>query len=148
MNEETFNAGDVIAGRIQRLNQIHQHVRNRLQQLLRDCPINESQFLLLSILREPHRRPLSQAEMAERLGVSKAQMSVMVDHLKELDWICPQRCSRDRRRQYWSLTTSGLQEWQRLTHLLQSHFGDLTAAEEIFVALERSLDTCPARRAA
>lgn len=82
-------------------------IRRSLEELLVPAGLDGSEFLLLWNIAE--RREQSQAELADRLGCSNAQISQLSDQLRRRGWLVAQRDARDRRRQHWTLTPLGHQ---------------------------------------
>lgn len=85
---------------------------------VRELGVTESEFRLLWQLEfsasgdaveagSRHESPPDQAMLAERLALSPAQLSGLVERLGATGLIEPERCSRDRRRQTWRISLAG-----------------------------------------
>ncbi|EAQ79031.1 MarR family winged helix-turn-helix transcriptional regulator [Blastopirellula marina] len=83
-------------------------VRRALADALSDAQLSENEFLVLAAY-DAEANPPSQRQLADRLAVSPAQISAIVERLRQREWIDSQRDPHDRRRQQWSLTTAGVQ---------------------------------------
>lgn len=81
--------------------------RDELAHYAADWPINEQEFLLLWTCREAPPAGVSQTELAERLAVSAAQVSGLVEKLRCERFLEGHRGEHDRRRQLWRLTPEG-----------------------------------------
>ena len=99
---------------------------------LRGDEISEPEFRLLWLLsrhrRAEGREPLDQAEMAERLVVSPAQVSGAVERLRNAGWLERVAAKGDRRRQLWQVTPSGEQLLGRIVDRIASHDAQRGAA--------------------
>lgn len=80
--------------------------------------VGEAEFRLLWELHTTHAgaaaAPLDQAELADRLAVSAAQVSGVVERLRSSQLIARPSVDGDRRRQYWQLTAAGNELVQRI----------------------------------
>ena len=81
---------------------------------LRGFQVTEPEFRLLWLLcqsgdRRPGNAAFDQAELAELLVVSPAQVSGAVERLRSLEMLERTTDQRDRRRQHWRLTHGGRQ---------------------------------------
>lgn len=86
--------------------------------------ISEPEFRLLWLLsrqgRGKGREALDQAQMAERLVVSPAQVSGAVERLRSAGLLERVEATGDRRRQVWQVTVSGEQLLQRIVDRVAS----------------------------
>lgn len=89
-------------GRLDRL------VRRALAEALSEAQLSENEFLVLAAY-EDAANPPSQRQLADRLAVSPAQISGIVERLRQREWIDSRRDPHDRRRQHWRLTAAGSQ---------------------------------------
>jgi DNA-binding MarR family transcriptional regulator len=69
--------------------------------------IGEAEFPLLWLFQRVGAETSCQNELARRLGISPAQVSALVERLRQAGWVVGQRSSVDRRRQIWRLTDRG-----------------------------------------
>lgn len=132
---------------------LDQLVRRALADALSQAQLSENEFLVLAAY-EAHENPPSQRELADRLAVSPAQISAIVERLRQRTWIDSQRDPHDRRRQQWSLTEAGVQVVHaageaitaRWTELDEVHQCSPLAAEAVHYAaqLHRSTVTSAA----
>lgn len=81
-------------------------VRRALAEALSEAEMSENEFLVLAAY-EDAANPPSQRQLADRLAVSPAQISGIVERLRQREWIDAHRDPDDRRRQHWRLTTKG-----------------------------------------
>lgn len=84
----------------------------RIAAWLAGAPVNEPEFRLLWLLAggsqpDGAATSLDQAELAERLVVSPAQVSGAVERLRALGLLERIQHERDRRRQLWQVTNGG-----------------------------------------
>ncbi len=83
----------------------------RLSRLLataiRKHPLSEAEFRLLWMLRETGQICVEQSTLVERLGLSPAQVSALVEKLRSKQVIALVSDNSDRRRKRWRLTASG-----------------------------------------
>ncbi|TWT38792.1 MarR family winged helix-turn-helix transcriptional regulator [Blastopirellula retiformator] len=110
-------------GRLDRL------VRRALAEALADAPLSENEFLVLAAY-EATTNPPSQRELADRLAVSPAQISSIVERLRKREWIDAQRDPHDRRRQQWRLTESGVAVVQAAGAAIATHWGEMDEATD------------------
>jgi DNA-binding MarR family transcriptional regulator len=92
-------------------------------------PVGESEFRLLWELHtacaDAGMASFDQAELADRLAVSAAQVSGMVERLRRSQLIARPAVDGDRRRQYWRLTAAGDELVQRIIAAVDaSHSAD------------------------
>lgn len=95
-------------------------MRAAIAQVVAPFNLSENAFFILILCHQNLRKTLSQSSLAKMVGISPAQLSHLVEQLRQDDWIHPQRDPHDRRRQYWTLTDNGR---QRLEEILP-HFHD------------------------
>jgi DNA-binding MarR family transcriptional regulator len=81
--------------------------RDELASHAAEWHVNEQEFLLLWSCREAPPDGVSQTELAERLAVSPAQVSGLVERLRCGRLLESRRAECDRRRQLWRLTPAG-----------------------------------------
>lgn len=72
-----------------------------------DYSLSEAGFRLLWLLRETGQSSLEQSTLVERLGISPAQVSALVEKLRSQQIIALVADGNDRRRKHWQLTASG-----------------------------------------
>ncbi|MFI4877181.1 MAG: MarR family winged helix-turn-helix transcriptional regulator [Blastopirellula sp. JB062] len=108
--------------------QLDRMVRRMLAAALRDAPLSENEFLVLAAYADDQDPP-SQRELAERLAVSPAQISALVERLRQREWIDSQRDPHDRRRQRWSLTTAGLSVVKEIGAEIAERWSELDEVE-------------------
>lgn len=93
----------------------------RIAAWLHSVPVNEPEFRLLWVLaggsqREGAATSLDQADLAERLVVSPAQVSGAVERLRSLGLLERIQHERDRRRQLWQVTSAGDELLRRIVN--------------------------------
>jgi DNA-binding MarR family transcriptional regulator len=93
----------------------------RIAAWLAGAPVNEPEFRLLWLLAgglQPKAvtMPLDQADLAEQLVVSPAQVSGAVERLRSLGLLERMQHERDRRRQLWQVTNAGDELLRRIVN--------------------------------
>lgn len=68
---------------------------------------SEAQFAVLWQCQQASSQGLGQHELSDRLAFSTAQISTLVEQLRQLGWLEGRRDPADRRRQCWQLTPAG-----------------------------------------
>lgn len=106
-------------------------LRQQLAVVTRQIGLNDTQFLVLWSCSTVQSSRTSQRDLGERLGISPAQISAMVEDLRRRNLLIGQRSASDRRRQTWCLTSEGqavvdaaataLQPW---ADTMANHLGD------------------------
>ena len=82
-------------------------MRAAISQVVSPFDLTDNAFFVLVLCHQHLQKPLPQSKMAKKVGLSPAQLSHLVEQLRQDGWIEPQRNPSDRRRQYWSLTDDG-----------------------------------------
>ncbi|PHS08369.1 MAG: hypothetical protein COA78_12835 [Blastopirellula sp.] len=93
----------------QLLTQSDRTVRRFIKQAVELLPIEEQEFLVLSICHQYQQTPPAQRVLVEKLAVSAPQVSNLVEHLRQQGYIEGHRDPNDRRRQVWVLSPAGHQ---------------------------------------
>ena len=114
----------------------------RLAAWTRPVAVSEMEFRLLWMLCQPEwiggdRRERDQAELAELLAVSAAQVSAVVERLRQKELIEPLHDGADRRRQLWRVTQAGLAKVDSVVAQLasgESNVPDISALNPSFEA--------------
>lgn len=130
-----------------------QGLRRSLQQRLSRLGADENHWFLLAACRAAFGSGPTQIELARKVGISPAQVSVLVEQLRVAGWIETIRSTSDRRRQCCRTTASGELRLHALTQcvlpvleLWQSTFSaDWTAmleglAQSEHLTIESDLD--------
>jgi DNA-binding MarR family transcriptional regulator len=112
-------------------------IRRALDALLAPAKLDGAEFLLLWNIADGRER--SQAELADRLGCSNAQVSQLSEALRRRGLLAAERDARDRRRQHWTLTDDGrlllaagyalLQTWCDRLALAAAPLGSIAAGD-------------------
>jgi DNA-binding MarR family transcriptional regulator len=89
------------------LSRCHRLLRVWLQDRLRPWKIRDTEFLVLWLCDRFAAQGVVQHELAAAVGVSEAQMSGLVERLRQNGLLVGCRGEPDRRRQYWRLTAEG-----------------------------------------
>jgi DNA-binding MarR family transcriptional regulator len=84
-------------------------LRGEMAPALTAVGLSESEFSLLWLLRDQAEGPWHQRMLAERLTVSAAHVSTVVEALRERGLVHSRRLHEDRRRQCWELSATGSQ---------------------------------------
>lgn len=79
-----------------------------LQRLIAGMEPVEADWVLLWVCSQAPPQGMPQVAFAHALGISAAQVSVMVERLREQGWLESTRCVSDRRKRLWRVTESGL----------------------------------------
>lgn len=82
-------------------------LRRTISDRIRPWGINDVELLVLWLCDEAAEPGIAQSELVANIGVSAAQMSGLVDRLRQQGMLTGKRCNSDRRRQYWSLAGDG-----------------------------------------
>lgn len=101
-------------------------LRAGLTDRLRSWGISDNDFWVLWLCARSAPDGVVQQELAAAVGVSTAQMSGLVERLRQHGLLAGCRCHRDRRRQYWRLTTAG----EQLLAEIQTEIGERTSGWE------------------
>lgn len=92
-------------------------LRAAIAEVVSPFSLSENAFFILILCQRNQDRPLSQSALAKTVGLSPAQLSNLVEQLRQDGWIEASRDANDRRRQYWALTQEGS---HRLDEILQT----------------------------
>lgn len=95
-------------------------MRAAIAQVVAPFNLSENAFFILVLCHQNLRKSLSQSKLAKMVGLSPAQLSYLVEQLRQEGWIHPQRDPNDRRRQYWTLTDDGMVRLEQI----MPHFRD------------------------
>jgi MarR family transcriptional regulator, 2-MHQ and catechol-resistance regulon repressor len=87
-------------------------LRARMESELRRVGLTESQLGVLEMLL--HLGPLRQCEIGEKLLISRANVTLVVDRLAESGWVRRERHPEDRRSNIVQLTAEGRKRIERL----------------------------------
>lgn len=82
-------------------------LRGAIAESVRPAGLSETEFRLLWLCRQSDPRGVNQTELRERLAVSPAQVSALVEQLRRKQLLLGQRSPSDRRRQCWRVTSEG-----------------------------------------
>ena len=119
--------------------------RRQLAEQVAGCELTEQEFLILWLCDDQPLVHRGQRELADTIGVSAAQMSGLVEKLRQRNLIQFERLGTDRRRQVWQLTTHGQALLVQLCKLLASRreevHGPLTSddQQQLLALLRRCL---------
>jgi DNA-binding MarR family transcriptional regulator len=95
-------------------------MRRHLAEAASEEGLNDTEFLLLAACRGASERGWAQSQLAEGVGLSAAQVSGLVENLRQRGWLQAQPSARDRRRQHWVLTQAGGQLLERVWRRMQN----------------------------
>ncbi len=87
--------------------QCQRRLREELAKIAERHAMTEPEFHLLWYCSLARSRPPSQNDLAQGLAISPAQVSGLVEELRQKQWIAGHRAPTDRRRQVWQLTELG-----------------------------------------
>lgn len=82
-------------------------VRRRFEQVVEPAGVTLQQYNVLRILRGAGEEGLPTLEVAERMVEQTPGITRLVDRLERKGWVVRQRCDRDRRRVYCTITPAG-----------------------------------------
>jgi DNA-binding MarR family transcriptional regulator len=114
---------------IQLLSQCHRQLRRVLSDRLGPLRLSDTEFLALWLCQQAEPRGLVQRDLADALGVSPPQVSVLVERLRQQKLLSSRRCRLDRRRQLWGIDHAGCRLLARIG----------TELRELSVMFDRSL---------
>lgn len=116
-------------------------MRAAIAQVVAPFHLSENAFFILILCQQNLRKSLSQSALAKMVGLSPAQLSHLVEQLRQDDWIEPQRDPHDRRRQFWTLTDDGTQRLEKIMpHFREAwQFDQLPVDPQTLVAGMRKL---------
>ena len=95
------------AGLVRRLHQAHRLLKGWLAERLADSELSETDFLILGACRRLGDAGLAQGSLAGLVGLSPAQLSSVVERLRQRGWLEVRRSESDRRRQFLRLSPLG-----------------------------------------
>jgi DNA-binding MarR family transcriptional regulator len=96
-----------VADLVHHLAHCHSRLRRALRQRLERRELRETEFLILARCAGVSPPGAAQNDLAAVTGVSPAQMSGLVEHLRARGLLVGVRGALDRRRQFWQLTGEG-----------------------------------------
>ncbi|GAA4434121.1 MarR family winged helix-turn-helix transcriptional regulator [Bremerella cremea] len=82
-------------------------MRAAIAEVVSPFSLSENAFFVLVLCQQNLEKPLPQAALARTVGLSPAQLSNLVEQLRQDGWIESSRDANDRRRQFWTLTPDG-----------------------------------------
>lgn len=113
------------AGLVRRLHLGHRLLRSHLAERLAGLEMSETDFLVLGACDRAGEASASQGSLASLVGLSPAQLSALVERLRQRGWLDVRRCRSDRRKQLLSVTDVGREQLQRAIELIQQGDRDL-----------------------
>jgi DNA-binding MarR family transcriptional regulator len=99
---------------IHELSRCHRLLRAWLNERLRPWEIRDTEFFVLWLCDRFAPSGVVQHELAAAVGVSEAQMSGLVERMRQNGLLIGCRGEPDRRRQYWRLTAAGDERLARI----------------------------------
>ncbi|MBC8875315.1 MAG: winged helix-turn-helix transcriptional regulator [Planctomycetes bacterium] len=106
------------------VSQCERELRRTLADRVRRWGISDVELLVLWLCCEAREPGIAQNELAVAVGVSAAQMSGLVECLRQRGLLAAKRCAEDRRRQYWTLADEG----SRMMNEIRTDFGAVSVA--------------------
>lgn len=103
---------------IHELFRCHRLLRTWLDERLRPWDLRDTEFWVLWFCSRSAPVGVIQHELAAAAGVSEAQMSGLVERLRQNGLLIGCRSEPDRRRQYWRLTAAGNERLTRIRAVL------------------------------
>jgi len=100
-------SGGTLVELIHELSRCHRLLRAWLDERLQTWGLREAEFWALWLCNHLDPSGVVQHELASAAGVSEAQMSSLVERLRQSGLLIGCRGQADRRRQYWRLTAAG-----------------------------------------
>src|SRR5688500_1812462 len=92
---------------IHRANSAGRRLRRLLAEYVAQWNLGDNEFLVLWLCGSRPYQGLGQGELAAAIGVSPAQMSSLVERLRQRGMIAVERSTGDRRRQVWQAAAPG-----------------------------------------
>jgi DNA-binding MarR family transcriptional regulator len=135
-------------------------LRGAISESVRPAGLSETEFRLLWLCGRADPPGVHQTELSERLAVSPAQVSAMVEQLRRKKLLLGQRSRSDRRRQCWRVTPQGraliaslaaeLNPWAQrwLGHLSAGQLQSVAAALDSITTADRTNDALRIERGA
>jgi DNA-binding MarR family transcriptional regulator len=99
---------------VERLAICGQRLRRQLSERLDPCGLGDAELRLMLACERASESDHSQSELASQVGISAAQASALLEHLRRRGWIVCRRAVDDRRRQCWALTDDGRRQLETL----------------------------------
>lgn len=117
-------------------------LRTAIAERAESTGLGDHEFFLLWSCHAAGREGLHQTELAVALGVSPAQISGLVERLNRRGLLVGRRDERDRRRQYWHPSPSGVQLLDEVLIRLTPWLSDLEqrAAQSQVLAVGQALE--------
>lgn len=124
--------------------------RQAIDRRLRYLGVSEASWMTIAMAKASS--PLSQSELAEKLGIEGATMVAMLDRLAKAGLVVREPCSSDRRINRVVLTEAGLKLYDtvkseasavRKILLARVDVGRLAVATELLEALQGMIDDVP-----
>jgi DNA-binding MarR family transcriptional regulator len=97
----------------------HRAARESISDVTHRHGMTDSEFHLLWVCRVWEADPPSQNDLAQALAISPAQVSCLVEQLRQKQWITGTRSAVDRRRQVWRLTDEGANALEAVATVLR-----------------------------
>ena len=110
--------GGTLVELIHGLSRCHRLLRTWLDEQLRPWNLRDTEFWVLWLCGRSASGGVVQHELAAAAGVSEAQMSGVVERLRQNGLLIGCRSEPDRRRQYWRLTAAGNELLGRIHEVL------------------------------
>lgn len=154
MPENPSSAESTVAGQWAELTRLLARALRSVQRLSADLEIAEAEWLLLWVCSQAGDTGTAQVVFAQALGVSAAQVSTLVERLREQGWLQSERCTQDRRRRLWNLTDEGRAVLQRASEAITRRLhdqrpdvqqDDIILLNQLLTRLVVSLHAGPAR---
>jgi len=123
--------------------------RARLAEQVAAWELTDQEFLVLWLCDDRSAAARGQGELATALGVSAAQMSGLVERLRQRDLLSVERLGNDRRRQAWRLSATGQEVLAAACQALLTNSGQLggwlspSEVQQLKALIQRWLPSTP-----
>lgn len=137
-----------LAELVRRLQLCHRSLRASLEQSLADLGMSDSEFLVMGACHKSSSEPIVQGSIASLIGLSPAQLSALVERLRQRGWLTVQRAPGDRRKQLLATTSLGTEQLKLANERLHAFAASLTTAlplaqrSALCQSLERLAEFC------
>lgn len=114
-----LRTSDRLLDLVHRVGRCHRQLRRLLNEGIHDSRINDTALLVLWFCAGADDAGVPQREMAAAADVSPAQISGLLERLRQAGWLVSKRLEGDRRQQVWQLTPAGQRVYSELCQALE-----------------------------
>lgn len=92
---------------VRRLHACHRLLKSCMETALSDLEMTDTELLVLGACQSDTQRPVAQGSIVSFIGLSPAQLSALVERLRQRGWLEVRRAPGDRRKQLLCPTPAG-----------------------------------------